>query len=48
MEVNNELQVVENNQNNSLQLNQFEDGLKQVLALHSLPTDGVFVDVNQS
>lgn len=47
MEDNNKLQVVENNQNNSLQLNQFEDGLKQVLAIHSLPTDGIFVDVNQ-
>ena len=41
------LQIIENTDNNALQLNQFEDGLKQVLALHSLPTEGIFVDVSQ-
>jgi len=30
-----------------IQLNEFENGLKQVLNLHSLPTDGVFVEIPQ-
>lgn len=47
MEESTKLQIIDNTNNNTLQLNQFEDGLKQVLALHSLPTDGIFVDVNQ-
>lgn len=47
MEEINKIQIIENTDNNALQLNQFEDGLKEVLALHSLPTEGIFVDVNQ-
>ncbi|QKJ64226.1 hypothetical protein [Flavobacterium sp. M31R6] len=47
MEESTKLQIIDNTNNNTLQLNQFEDGLKQVLALHSLPTEGIFVDVNQ-
>lgn len=41
------LEIIDNTNNGTLQLNQFEDGLKQVLALHSLPTEGIFVDVSQ-
>lgn len=31
--------------NGLIQLNEFETGLKQVLTLHNLPTEGVFVDI---
>ncbi len=31
--------------NGLIQLNEFENGLKQVLNLHNLPTEGVFVDI---
>ncbi|PWS25928.1 hypothetical protein DHW03_19030 [Pedobacter yonginense] len=31
--------------NSLIQLNEFETGLKQVLNLHNLPTDGVFVNI---
>lgn len=33
------------NQNNFVQLNSFQDGIKDVLAIHSLPSEGVFVDI---
>lgn len=37
----------QNQQSNNalIQLNEFETGLKQVLNLHNLPTNGVFVDI---
>jgi hypothetical protein len=34
-------------QNGLIQLNEFETGLKQVLELHSLPTENVFVEIPQ-
>ena len=44
----NENSPTQQNQNNQLiQLNEFETGIKQVLAFHSLPSDGVFVDLPQ-
>lgn len=35
----------QHNSNSLIQLNEFETGLKQILILHSLPTNGVFVEI---
>ncbi|WP_407485008.1 hypothetical protein [Elizabethkingia miricola] len=34
-------------QNGLIQLNEFETGLKQVLSLHSLPSEGIFVGIQE-
>lgn len=42
----NENSLQNRNVNNGLiQLNEFESGIKQILSLHSLPNEGIFVDI---
>lgn len=38
-------QTQSSNNKGLIQLNEFENGLKEVLSLHSLPTEGVFVNI---
>lgn len=41
------LQTQTSENNGLIQLNEFENELKHVLSLHSLPTDGVFVNISE-
>lgn len=43
--MNDNLPQIRQASNGLIQLNEFETGLKQVLSLHNLPSEGVFVDI---